>query len=40
MTGTLSFMRAARNHGIKGIPGLEAYMLEDGDHTPNGAILC
>lgn len=33
MTGTLSFMRAARNHGIKGIPGLEAYMLEDGDHT-------
>ena len=33
MTGTLSFMRAARNRGIKGIPGLEAYMLEDGDHT-------
>ena len=33
MTGTLSFMRAARNHGIKGIPGLEAYILEDGDHT-------
>ena len=33
MTGTLSFMLAARNHGIKGIPGLEAYMLEDGDHT-------
>lgn len=39
MTGILSFMRAAKNNGIKGIPGLEAYMLEDNDHTKRKHLL-
>lgn len=39
MTGTLSFMRAAKNNGIKGIPGLEAYLLEDDAHTKRCHLL-
>jgi len=31
LTGVYAFMNAAKAHGVKGIPGVEAYLQEDGD---------
>ena len=41
LTGVFAFVKAAKEHGIKGIPGVEAYMQEDeaSDYTRSHLVL-